>query len=204
MEIDAGLLLLKTFLTNAEQKLMVYEMRQCLRASPLFRPTLKNGRPFRYRMSNCGQLGWIADERGYRYTPIDPRVNRPWPAMPESVRETALKAAALAGDGLFMPESCLINFYANERENLGIHQDSTEKNLRAPIISISLGDSGVFSVGGMGRSEPTHDIILHSGDVLVMAGESRNRFHAFKRVLYGSSNLLRNHGRLNLTIRQVN
>ena len=123
--------------------------------------------------------------------------------MPQVIRELAISLAKETGNDDFYPESCLINLY-RKGEKLGLHQDTTEENKNAPIISISLGDSGIFILGGLMRTDETKQYIVQSGDIIVMGGESRNFFHAFKGTVPNTSNLLKDGGRLNLTIRQVN
>lgn len=203
-ERNPGLIIIRGFLTGEAQELMIRDVRRVVTACPLFQPEMKDGKKFKYKMSNCGRLGWVSDRRGYRYTETDPRTSRRWPEMPASIADASRAAAVIAGVNDFNPESALINFYANERQTLGLHQDNTERNLTAPIISLSLGDDGVFGLGGFERTAPVENIILSSGDCLIMAGQARMRFHAFKTILPETSTLLRNGGRINLTIRQVN
>lgn len=203
-EKTPGLLIIRGFMTRDAQAALIGDVRRVVAQCPLFRPVMKDGKQFRYRMTNCGEIGWISDRRGYYYSKSDPRTGRRWPEMPSSISEAAHAAAGMAGASDFKAETCLVNLYKTDRETLGIHQDNTEKNLAAPIISLSLGDDGIFALGGLRRSDPVTNIILSSGDCLIMGGPARMRFHAFKSILPGTSTLLRNGGRINLTIRQVN
>lgn len=164
---------------------------------------MANGQFFNYSMTNCGDLGWIADKGGYRYQTNHPETGKRFPAMPENIRAQAIALAAEIGNTNFYPESCLINFYHNG-EKLGMHQDNTEKNLSAPIISISLGDTAIFSLGGKKKQDTAKDYIIQSGDAIILSGESRNCFHALKKIIPNTNNLLKSGGRINLTIRQVN
>ena len=125
-----------------------------------------------------------------------------FPAMPQVIKDLAIVIAEETGNNDFHPQSCLINLY-RKGEKLGMHKDNTEENLSAPIVSVSLGDSGIFVLGGCLRTDETKTYIVQSGDVIVMGGESRNFFHSFKGIIPNTSNLLKNGGRLNLTIRQV-
>ena len=177
--------------------------RTVVKQAPLFRPSMPSGQSFNYSMTNCGDLGWVADRHGYRYQQTHPHTLRVFPAMPQVIKNLAVVIAKETGNDDFYPQSCLINLY-NKGEKLGMHQDSTERNKSAPIISLSLGDSGIFVLGGCLRTDETKPYIVQSGDVIVMGGESRNFFHAFKGTVPNTSNLLKNGGRLNLTIRQVN
>jgi alkylated DNA repair protein (DNA oxidative demethylase) len=149
-------------------------------------------------MTNCGPLGWVTDEAGYRYQPLHPETGQPWPAMPDLVREawTALARYPHA------PESCLINCYGPGAK-MGLHQDRDERDLGAPVVSLSLGDTCLFRIGGTKRSDPTRSLRLASGDAVVLAGEARLAFHGVDRIMPGTSTLLPEGGRINLTLRRV-
>ena len=203
MPANEGFFLLKSRLTKAMQQEILAAARTVVVQAPLFRPSMPSGQSFNYSMTNCGDLGWVADRHGYRYQQTHPHTLRVFPAMPQVIKNLAVVIAKETGNDDFYPQSCLINLY-NKGEKLGMHQDSTEGNKSAPIISLSLGDSGIFVLGGCLRTDETKSYIVQSGDVIVMGGESRNFFHAFKGTVPNTSNLLKNGGRLNLTIRQVN
>ncbi|MEG4970556.1 alpha-ketoglutarate-dependent dioxygenase AlkB [Microcoleus sp. B6-A1] len=167
-------------------------------------PTMPNGARYNCSQTSCGQVGWISDRKGYRYSKLNPESNKPFAAMPAELTEIARKLAILVDEPDYQPETCLINFYAaSTKSRLGLHQDNTEHNLKPCIISISLGDDCIFSIGGNNRKDPTTELILRAGDALILHGKSRLAFHAVKKILPGTSNLLKNHGRLNLTFRQV-
>ena len=151
------------------------------------------------RMTNLGKLGWVSDKTGYRYQPHHPETTRPWPAIPEKLFELWEILAQYPHP----PEACLVNYYTG-RARMGLHQDKDEVNLDAPVLSVSLGDSAVFRMGGNSRKDPTRSIKLHSGDVLVMGGNARMNFHGVDRILPATSTLLDGGGRLNLTLRRVN
>ncbi len=203
MPANKGFFLLKSRLTKVVQQEVLVAARTVVKQAPLFRPMMPTGQSFNYSMTNCGDLGWVADRHGYRYQELHPETFRAFPAMPQVIQDLAITLAKTTGNDNFHPQSCLINLYS-KGEKLGLHQDNTEENLTAPIISISLGDSGIFVLGGKHRNDETRQYIVQSGDVIVMGGESRNFFHAFKGTVPNTSNLLKNGGRLNLTIRQVN
>lgn len=204
MPAEQGFFLFKSKLTKVAQQEIRDAARVIVSQAPLFRPTMPGSdQPFNYVMTNCGDLGWVADRYGYRYQSNHPETGKRFPAMPQVIQDLALALAKETGNGDFCPESCLLNFYSKGAK-LGLHQDNTEKNLSAPIISISLGDTGIFVLGGEHRADETKEYILQSGDCIVMSGESRNYFHSFKGIVPNTSSLLKNGGRLNLTIRQVN
>ena len=152
-------------------------------------------------MTNCGELGWVSDRRGYRYDPVDPESGARWPALPESFRALARDAAARAGYDGFVPDACLINRYA-PGARLSMHQDRDEKDLRAPIVSVSLGLPAVFLWGGDERADKARRIALHHGDVAVWGGPSRLRFHGVRPLKDGVHPFAGAH-RINITFRKV-
>ena len=152
-------------------------------------------------MTNCGELGWVSDRRGYRYDPVDPESGERWPALPESFRALALDAAARAGYPGFLPDACLVNRY-EPGARLSMHQDRDEKDLRAPIVSVSLGLPAVFLWGGDERGDPARKVALHHGDVVVWGGPSRLRFHGVQALKDGEHPFA-GPFRINLTFRKV-
>ncbi|MBC6404564.1 MAG: alpha-ketoglutarate-dependent dioxygenase AlkB [Rhodospirillales bacterium] len=183
----------------AAQSRLLADLKTLLAAAPLYRPTMPvSGKPFSVTMSNAGPLGWVSDRRGYRYQAQHPRTGLPWPPIPD-----ALLALWEALSGYpAPPEACLINRY-DAGARLGLHCDSDEAARDAPVLSVSLGDTAVFRLGGPSRKDPTRSIRLNSGDVLRLGGASRQAYHGIDRVLGGSSRLLPGGGRINLTLRRV-
>jgi alkylated DNA repair protein (DNA oxidative demethylase) len=174
-------------------------LRGVLTAAPLFTPRMpKSGRPFTVGMSNCGPLGWVSDESGYRYQPTHPQTGKAWPPMPPALLALWRELARYRDP----PEACLINFYGPSAK-MGQHQDRDEADFDAPVVSISLGDSCLFRVGGLKRNEPIRSIRLGSGDVIVLGGAVRLAFHGVDRIYPGTSSLLPEGGRINLTLRRV-
>jgi alkylated DNA repair protein (DNA oxidative demethylase) len=181
------------------QLTLVAELRGAASAAPLFTPRMpRSGTPFSVRMTNCGSLGWVSDVAGYRYQALHPATGLPWPPIPAA----ALDVWHAVADRSEPPEACLVNFYA-PGSRMGLHQDRDEETFDAPVVSISLGDTAVFRIGGTSRKDPTTSLKLASGDVFVFGGEARLAFHGIDRVLAGSSTLLDRGGRLNLTLRRV-
>ena len=175
-------------------------VREALQTAPLFTPRMpKSGRLFSVRMSNCGPLGWVSDERGYRYQPTHPVTGQPWPPMPDMLIAAWNDLARYPSP----PEACLINFYSPTAK-MGLHQDRDEEDFTAPVVSLSLGDSCLFRVGGLKRSDPTRSVRLSSGDAVVLGGDTRLAFHGVDRIEPGTSTLLPDGGRINLTMRRVN
>lgn len=127
-------------------------------------------------LTNCGELGWTADARGYRYSRIDPESGQPWPAMPQAFRQLAEDAAREAGFADFAPDACLVNRYA-PGSRLSLHQDRNERDYGAPIVSVSLGMPAMFLFGGDDRADRAARVPLFHGDVVVWGGVDRLRFH---------------------------
>lgn len=199
VEIAPGCLWWSGWLDRVRQEALVDELRALLRQAPLFTPRMpKTGKPFSVRMSNCGALGWVSDETGYRYQDTHPETGRPWPPMP-AVLEEAWRTLAC---GATEPEACLINWYG-DGARMGLHQDRDEQEFAAPVLSLSLGDTALFRIGGTSRRDPTRSIRLESGDALLLSGPSRLAFHGVDRIVPGSSTLLNGPGRINLTLRRV-
>ena len=187
------------YLDAAAQAALVAELREAARQAPFYLPRMpKTGRPFSVRMTNCGALGWVSDERGYRYQPHHPETGAPWPPIPTRL----LRAWDELAGYRHPPEACLINFYAPTAK-MGLHQDRDEKDFAAPVVSVSLGDDCLFRVGQNTREGGTKSFRLKSGDVVVLGGEGRLAFHGVDRIYAATSALLKNGGRINLTLRRV-
>ena len=127
-------------------------------------------------MTSCGTAGWVTDRSGYRYEACDPGSGRPWPAMPAVFLELAVQAAARAGFRGFVPDACLVNRY-EPGARMSLHQDKDERDLAAPIVSVSLGLPAVFLFGGSRRADAPCRIRLAHGDVVVLGGPARLRYH---------------------------
>ncbi len=188
------------FLDRQKQESLVESIRVIVADAPLFVPAMpKTGKPMSVRVTNCGSLGWVTDkERGYRYQPEHPITGRQWPAMPDVLLDIWRTVSGAPKE----PEACLVNFYTDDAR-MGLHQDRDEADLETPVVSISLGDSCLFRVGGRERNDRTLSFKLSSGDVVVLGGEGRLAFHGVDKIYPGTSTLLKNGGRINLTLRRV-
>jgi alkylated DNA repair protein (DNA oxidative demethylase) len=195
-----GIRHLPDYLDRPAQEHLVEVVRQVVAEAPLYVPAMPGtGKPMSVRMTNCGSLGWVTDkEKGYRYQPLHPVTGRPWPDIPAELLDLWDKLA----DYPKPPQACLVNFYADNAK-MGLHQDKDETDLQAPVLSISLGNTCLFRVGGANRKDPTGSFKLSSGDILLLAGEGRLAFHGVDRIYPGTSTLLKNGGRINLTLRRV-
>jgi alkylated DNA repair protein (DNA oxidative demethylase) len=194
-----GLHLHPGYLDRPAQDALLLALRDVVQRAPVYTPRMpKTGKPMSVRMTNCGPLGWVTDERGYRYQPTHPETGQPWPPIPDIL----LKAWAELGGYAHPPESCLVNYYGPTAK-MGLHQDRDEQDFAAPVVSLSLGDTGLFRIGGSKRGDPTRSLRLASGDAVVLAGEARLAFHGIDRIMPGSSTLLPEGGRINFTLRRV-
>jgi DNA oxidative demethylase len=187
-------------LSNTEQAQLVLALQAVIANAPFFTPAMpRTGKPFSVSMTNCGPLGWVSDkERGYRYQASHPATERPWPGIPEQILDIWRTHANYA----HLPEACLVNLY-QAGTKMGSHVDRDELDRAAPVLSISLGDSAVFHVGGTERTGPKTRVTLRSGDVLILEGPSRFAYHGIDKVLAGSSSVWPGGGRINLTLRRV-
>jgi DNA oxidative demethylase len=199
VEIAPGAVHYPAYLDRAAQEALRDDLREIVRAAPLFQPRMpRTGKAFSVRMTNCGPLGWVSDIAGYRYQAQHPETGAPWPAMPE----IAVRAWAELAAGAPPPQACLVNFY-DATARMGLHQDRDEQVFSAPVLSLSLGDTCLFRIGGTERGAPTRSFRLQSGDALILGGPSRLAFHGVDRIIAGTSTLLTSGGRINLTLRRV-
>lgn len=198
--LPQGIRYFPSHLNRAAQEQLVTDIRAVVVQAPLYTPVMpKTGTPMSVRMTNCGPLGWVTDkERGYRYQPDHPVTGAPWPAIPSVLLELW---NVVSGCDL-PPQACLINFYSDTAK-MGLHQDKDEQALNAPVVSISLGNTCLFRVGGVKREDKTQSFRLSSGDVVVLGGEGRLCFHGVDKIYPTTSTLLKQGGRVNLTLRRV-
>lgn len=187
----------KTHLEPTAQRALIEDLRPVLKAAPLFSPTVPGGGKMSVRMTSAGQFGWTADEGGYRYAETHPKGSA-WPVIPKAILAIWRELTGLER----LPDSCLLNYYGPEAK-MGLHQDKDEADYSFPVVSISLGDDGMFRMGGAARSDKTDAVWLNSGDVVVMGGEARLSYHGVDRIRFQSSRLLPKGGRINLTLRVV-
>ena len=200
MLLPNGIRHLPGYLDRPKQEALVEAIRAIVAEAPLFTPVMPGtGKEMSVRMTNCGSLGWVTDkQRGYRYQPTHPITGRAWPAMPSQLLDLWNDIAGYEKP----PQACLVNFYTDDAR-MGLHQDRDEQDLAAPVLSISLGNTCLFRVGGLNRNDRTLSFRLSSGDIVVLGGEGRLCFHGVDRIHPATSTLLKNGGRINLTLRRV-
>lgn len=175
------------------------ELRRVLAQSPFRQMVTPGGFTMSAALSSCGDLGWTTDSTGYRYSPIDPNNQQPWPALPAALRELAVMAAADADFDDFEPDACLINRYVPGAK-MSLHQDKNERRYAAPVVSVSLGLPAIFLFGGHERSDKTQKVSLFHGDVVVWGGVDRLRFHGVMPIKPGTHPVM-GPQRINLTFR---
>lgn len=195
-----GALLLRGYAGDAAEELL-QAIDAITTAAPFRHMITPGGYRMSVAMTNCGRVGWVSDRRGYRYQPTDPDTGRPWPAMPAAFAELAARAAAEAGFAGFVPDACLINRYA-PGSRLSLHQDRDEPDLRAPVVSVSLGLPAVFLFGGRQRGDRPRRHRLAHGDVVVWGGPARLAFHGIAPLAEGAHPAT-GACRINLTFRKA-
>jgi alkylated DNA repair protein (DNA oxidative demethylase) len=185
----------------AEATMLCAQLQELLTVSPWRHMLTPGGQRMSVGMTNCGRVGWISDRAGYRYQSVDPQTGRPWPAMPAAWCKLATRAAASAGFKRFEPDACLINRYA-PGARLSLHQDRNERDLAAPVVSVSLGLPALFLFGGAKREDPTQRVVLFHGDVAVWGGAQRLAFHGVQSLMDGE-HADTGRCRINLTFRRA-
>ncbi len=192
-----GFEVVKGYLAPEAQAALVEDLRGVARVASMRSPVTRWGKPMSVKMTSAGRVGWISDRRGYRYEPQHPD-GTAWPAIPEAILTLWHDVTGLAR----VPDCCLINYYG-QGARMGLHQDNDEGDFDWPVVSLSLGDDGLFRMGGVERGGSTESVWLQSGDVVVMGGAARLAHHGVDKIRFGSSRLLPDGGRINVTLRVV-
>jgi DNA oxidative demethylase len=164
--------------------------------APFRHMTVPGGQTMKVALTNCGDFGWTSDDKAYRYSAIDPDSGQPWPMMPLLFKQLGQSAAAVCGFDDFAPDACLVNRYV-AGAGMGLHQDRNEHDFSQPIVSVSIGASCKFILGGLRRSDPTRSFTLNDGDVMVWGGAARLVFHGVGPLAVGSA------VRHNITLRKA-
>lgn len=200
LSLGEGALLLRGIVKEIEHVLLA-EIETILARAHLRHMITPGGFRMSVAMSNCGTVGWVSDQHGYRYDALDPLSGRAWPAMPAVFLDVARRAAACAGFENFVPDACLINSY-EPGTRLSLHQDKDERDAGAPIVSVSLGLPAIFLFGGAKRNVRPQRYPLEHGDVVVWGGPSRFNFHGVVPIAEGYHPLT-GARRINLTFRKA-
>ncbi|KAA0076633.1 DNA oxidative demethylase AlkB [Tardiphaga sp. P9-11] len=199
-DLAEGAVLLRDFFA-AEAPDVIAALRVIVKQAPFRHLITPGGHTMSVAMTNCGRVGWVSDPSGYRYDPVDPDSGKLWPEMPAPFRDLAARAAVRAGFEAFVPDACLINRY-KPGAKLSLHQDKDELDLRAPIVSVSLGLPATFLFGGLTRSAPQKRYRLTHGDVVVWGGPSRLAYHGVAPLPDGEHPVMGGQ-RINLTFRKT-
>ncbi len=194
----AGFQLFPAALDPAAQAELARAVLAAAEDAPFFSPVTPGGQAMSVHMTSLGERGWYSDRSGYRYETRHPVTGRPWPAMPPML----LPLWDRLTGGAPRPDACLVNLY-RDGARMGLHQDRDEADLTVPVLSLSLGDTALFRLGGTSRRDPTGQVRLTSGDACILAGPARLAFHGVDRIIPGSSRLIPGGGRLNLTLRRA-
>lgn len=192
-----GIKIYQGLIDSVDQAELAAALRDVAQKAPLFSPDTPYGKAMSVAMTSAGRYGWYSDRSGYRYVRRHPN-GMPWPSIPERI----LELWAMLVSDTRAPDCCLINYYG-EGARMGLHQDRDEADFNWPVLSISLGDEGLFRVGNATRGGKTDSIWLRSGDVVLMGGKARLIYHGVDRIRFGSSTLLAKGGRINITCRVV-
>ncbi len=199
-ELDVGAIVLRRYALPWTEALFA-ALEVVTAQAPFRHMVTPGGFDMSVAMSNCGRLGWVSDRGGYRYVAQDPQTGMPWPAIPPALLDLAQAAATEAGFPGFAPDACLINRYAPGAK-MSLHQDKDERDLAAPIVSVSLGVPATFLFGGWQRADKCIRVPLAHGDIVVWGGPARLRYHGVLPVKAAHHAVTGAH-RLNLTFRKV-
>ncbi len=199
-EIAKDAYVLKGFALKNQAHILA-DLAHIIQAAPLRNMVTPGGFTMSVAMTNCGDLGWVTDRKGYRYAGLDPISNQAWPAMPASFKALATSAANQAGFKNFNPDACLINQY-KIGARMSLHQDKDEQDFSQPIVSVSFGLPATFQFGGFERADKPIKLLLEHGDIVVWGGESRLRFHGILPLKTGHHPELGD-VRINLTFRKA-
>jgi len=198
LALAPGVTLWREYFHRDQQRALVEDVLARIAQAPFYKPVMpKTGAPFSVEETNFGPLGWISDRDSYRYAPLHPYTEKPWPGIPQ----TLLDLWNAVTDYPNPPECCLVNLY-RAGAKMGLHQDR-EPAVEAPVLSVSLGDDALFRFGGTTRKGKTQSVKLSSGDVLTFGGPARLMYHGIDRIVPASSTLVPGGGRINLTLRKV-
>lgn len=198
IEICPGVFLLPGFVDSAE---LHKPLQNVLARAPLRQMQTSRGFLMSVHTSNCGDVGWVSDRRGYRYAERDPLTDQAWPDMPLGFSRLATEAAAQAGFAGFAPDACLINQYRPGTQ-MGAHQDKDESDFSQPIVSVSLGIDARFFVIGPEKKGTSIPVDLQDGDVVVFGGPARRYYHGVRK-LKASVHPEFGDVRINLTFRKA-
>lgn len=198
MRDETGFTLLPGHLSPDVQASLVASVLDAAREAPFHAQVTPGGKAMSVETTGLGPLSWVSDRRGYRYEPRHPLTGQPWPPLPPLLQALWADLA----DPVVPADAGLVNLYP-PGARMGLHRDEDEADFGFPVLSISLGDTALFRLGGLTRKGPTRSLRLASGDVCLLAGEARLAYHGVDRIIPGSSRLVPGGGRINITLRRA-
>ncbi len=201
-ELPEGTLHRRAAVTTDDQARLLAAVRRIETRAPFRQARTKSGGLYSAEMTNCGTVGWWSDAKGYRYTETQPGSGAPWPKMPPTFLQRLTEIVAGTPWPDFSADACLINHYGRGAK-MGLHQDKDEADFNQPIVTVCLGAAADFLIGGFERSDKPIVFVVESGDVLLMGGDSRMRFHGVRKIYPGTSPLPGLDGRISLTFRKA-
>jgi hypothetical protein len=129
------------------------------------------------------------------YVPFPPALHSLSAAAVVEAQSAAAAAVAsgrlpLPGSGLPLSldaQAGIVNLYPCSRPlPMGGHRDDMERTLEAPVLSLSLGATAVFLLGGTVKGNAPTPILLRSGDAMLLSGACRLAYHGVARVFEGA------------------
>ncbi|MFN9541779.1 MAG: alpha-ketoglutarate-dependent dioxygenase AlkB, partial [Alphaproteobacteria bacterium] len=93
IDLPPGTRLFRRQLAPEAQREILDEVSRIMEEAPPIRLQMPTGPWMINRLTNCGELGWISDRKGYRYEPLHPVTGRPGPPIPARVRTLAIGLA---------------------------------------------------------------------------------------------------------------
>ena len=204
VEIYPGTVHLPGFLSLKDQKALASRCEAIGSASAgFYTPEVQGGAYMRIKMVCLGKH-WNPKTYKYEATRSD-HDGLAVQELPDDLKDFARRAGLSAGMQID-PDICLLSFYS-EAGRLGLHQDKDERaetiEAGIPVLSISLGDTAEFLIGGTRRKDPLKIVLLESGDAIVFGGPSRLRYHGVSGIIAATAPAeLGIQGRFNLSFRQ--
>ncbi|KAM7394931.1 hypothetical protein PAMA_006595 [Pampus argenteus] len=122
------------------------------------------------------KLRWVTLGYHYNWNTKTYSANHytPFPAELHFLSQQITSACGFSG---FNAEAGILNYYRSD-SSLGIHVDESELDHSRPLLSLSFGQSAIFLLGGIRRQDPPTAMYMHSGDMMLMSGQSRLLYHA--------------------------
>jgi alkylated DNA repair protein (DNA oxidative demethylase) len=208
MKANADVVFKKSFLSLAEQKEVCEHV---LRIEPGFYvPELRNGKRMNLRM-NCLGHHWSAVTYKYsRIRDVDGKNAAPVGEFLQAIAQRAVDETGFWHGPGAVPahDICIMNLYDEAEGKLGVHVDNSEskESLAAgyPVVSLSIGATAIFTIGGLTRQDPQERHLLESGEVVLFGRSMRLAYHGITRLLRDTTPPelgFRAPGRLNLTFR---